>query len=189
MTLSPHLLRLVESGKATQFGGTRGNPAGRPPGVLVGKRRARALRQAAAVSEVVEGPLPEYDGTDSREFLIGVMRGQYRADPARMAAAHALLRVQHPALQAVAVGAAQSLEQLVVQSLTDEQLNARVTKLLTSAAVPALPLLEGTVEPADPLADVRRRAGDLLAQARADGDSERIVELERMIAEMPQPGG
>ena len=78
---------------ATQF--KRGERLGKPR-LAIGKRRARKLKVALAVAEAVHGPTPVFEG-DSIAFLRAVMCGQIRPEPAQMAAAVALAKLQRPA--------------------------------------------------------------------------------------------
>jgi hypothetical protein len=77
---------------ATQFkwGERQGKP--RP---AIGKRRARKLKVALAVTEAVHGPTPVFEG-DSMAFLRAVMCGQICPEPAQMTAAVALAKLERP---------------------------------------------------------------------------------------------
>jgi hypothetical protein len=81
---------------STQFRG--GERLGKPR-PLIGKRRARRLKVAAAVAEAVHGPQQVFAG-DSVDYLRAVMRGEIKPDPVQMAAAMALARFEHPTLAA-----------------------------------------------------------------------------------------
>lgn len=108
--------------KATQFRG--GERLGKPR-PLVGKRRARKLRKAAAVAEAVHGePLKPFEGT-AREFLETLFR-----DPAlplgdRFSAALACARLDG----AEGGGKGARLEDIVLGSMTPEQRQARIGSL------------------------------------------------------------
>jgi hypothetical protein len=78
---------------ATQFKG--GERLGKPR-PAIGKRRPRKLKAALAVAEAVHGPTPVFDG-DSIAFLRAVMCGEIRPEPAQMAAAVALAKLERPA--------------------------------------------------------------------------------------------
>jgi hypothetical protein len=78
---------------ATLFKG--GEHLGKPR-PAIGKRRARKLKVALAVAEAVHGSTPVFEG-DSIAFLRAVMCGEIRPEPAQMAAAVALAKLERPA--------------------------------------------------------------------------------------------
>jgi hypothetical protein len=82
---------------ATQFKG--GQRLGKPR-PAIGKRRARRLKAALAVAGAMHGPPPVFEG-DSIAFLRAVMCGEIRPEPAQMAAAVALAKLERPALTAI----------------------------------------------------------------------------------------
>src|ERR1700733_11837378 len=83
---------------ATQFKGGERLGKRRP---AIGKQRARKLKAALEVAEAVLGPTPVFEG-DSIAFLRAVMCGQIRPEPAQMAAAVALAKLERPAPAAMA---------------------------------------------------------------------------------------
>jgi hypothetical protein len=88
----------------TQIGAPRGpRPGhGRPPGVVLGKKRRRELRRAAALSEAVNGEAPSFDG-DSLAFFRSVYRDLSQPMELRVVAARAAAPYERPSLAATHV--------------------------------------------------------------------------------------
>jgi hypothetical protein len=88
----------------TQIGAPRGpRPGhGRPPGVVLGKKRRRELRRAAALSEAVHGEAPWFDG-DSLAFFQSIYRDPSQPTELKLVAARAAAPYERPALAATHV--------------------------------------------------------------------------------------
>jgi hypothetical protein len=68
-------------------------------GFLVGRKRARMLRRAAAVSEAAYGKAPEFTG-DSLAYFQSIYRDPTKPEELRLAAARAAASLERPALSA-----------------------------------------------------------------------------------------
>jgi hypothetical protein len=139
------------------------------PRPAIGKRRARRLKAAVAVAEAIHGA-PTFTG-DSVDYLRAIMRGELAPDPARMAAAMALAKFEHPTLAAQAVsinGPGRTLEDLVMASheqrleraaaLIDKAqlITAEPGKLVTIDAEPSTPAIEADTRDAEMRESIRR---------------------------------
>ena len=88
----------------TQIGGPRGpRPGrGRPPGIVLGKKRRRELQRSAALSEAIHGEAPAFDG-DSLAYFQSIYRDPSQPTELRLAAARAAAQYERPALAATHV--------------------------------------------------------------------------------------
>jgi hypothetical protein len=94
--------------RASQFGSPERGAPGRPPGILLGKKRRKQLQKARAVQVALIGEVVEKISVSPRVFFQHVLDDESNPLEVRMAAARVLLQFE-PA----DTGKAMSLEQLV----------------------------------------------------------------------------
>jgi hypothetical protein len=121
----------------TMLGGPRGPKRcnGRPPGILLGKKRKREVRLAHAMAEVVRGRRkpPAFAG-DSLEFFQAIYRDVNQSVELRLAAARAAAAFERPSL--AAIGISQTGPNLLNLVTDAGSVKFRETPLIDSAPIP-----------------------------------------------------
>src|SRR6516162_9022926 len=84
--------------------GKSGNPAGRPPGIVIGKARTRQLKKAHAEQVAIRSEIVEPVKTKPRDYFQRILDDPTNPIELRMAAARVLLQFEPPGAAERSVG-------------------------------------------------------------------------------------
>ena len=119
---------LVEAGRDRRFGAPNGNRRqnGRPAGITIGKRRLRAIAQAAVLAECMNPEAEIFTG-DSVDYLKSLYQSPHIPAELRFAAARAAAQFERPTASIVRVDqGGKSLEALLADAARLRQERAKV---------------------------------------------------------------